>query len=266
MHASECLWELHQTFDNQLVSLYKPEKARKRRKKAASRQGDKSMSGNHKLEIWAKNNLRLNVDLALRKRENLQLARCGSRTHGAQRAIPPIEGLSFVQREEMLEPSADTDYEMPYAYGEDAYGGADDDGCGNANQNEPLPRRHRTVKAQQDNKQFQITWNCWTFLPNFWEARCELTINQRKGTYRAWWNNRSYSDCGNSDETENETGGNINLLTALEVKNGASAKKAILKAVSDQGIQLLFAAVVVARKRRKRAGTHCSVIWGELRR
>jgi hypothetical protein len=101
--------------------------------------------------------------------------------------------------------------------------------------------RHRTVKAQQDNKQFQITWNCWTFPPNFWEARCELTITQRKGTYRAWWNNRSYSDCGNSDETENKTGGNINLLTALEVKNGASAKKAILKAVGDQGFQLLFA-------------------------
>ncbi|KAJ7869583.1 hypothetical protein B0H14DRAFT_2571764 [Mycena olivaceomarginata] len=63
---------------------------------------------------------------------------------------------------------------------------------------------------------------------------------QLLGSPLAWWNNRSYFDCGNSDETENETGGNINLLTALEVKNGASAKKAILKAVGDQGIQLLF--------------------------
>ncbi|KAJ7823938.1 hypothetical protein B0H14DRAFT_2825131 [Mycena olivaceomarginata] len=66
--------------------------------------------------------------------------------------------------------------------------------------------RHRTVKAQQDNKQFQITWNCWTFPPNLWEARCELTITQQKGTYRAWWNNRSYSDCGTGDETEKKTG------------------------------------------------------------
>ncbi|KAJ7803027.1 hypothetical protein B0H14DRAFT_2780762 [Mycena olivaceomarginata] len=80
--------------------------------------------------------------------------------------------------------------------------------------------RHRTVKAQQDNKQFQITWNCWTFPPNLWEARCELTITQQK---------------------EKKTGGNIDLLTALGEKNGASAKKAVLKAVGDQGILLLFA-------------------------